>query len=172
MFMHLIGFDAGSVSNQYPLDPDDFARCRLLLEQCPEFIPNLNEMKTVCNEWKALVENWDKLCHTMDSENPEWRDYRRAPNTGTLMKALFDESRLADNLSPKMAQALKNLNEFGSYKLTLKGERSFWAPAGKYSPRIASPTMDALKRRNLVKINSTRAEITESGKDVCRSIKI
>lgn len=70
-----------------------------------------------------------------------------------------------------MEKALKNLNEFGIYKLTLKSERPFWAPAGKSGPRIGLVTMSALKRRNVVKITHTSAEITDSGKDVYNEMK-
>lgn len=58
----------------YPHDLDDLKRCRLLLEQVPEFSPRILEMAAVSPEWTRLVSRWDEICRTMDSECPNWRD--------------------------------------------------------------------------------------------------
>lgn len=88
IFTRLTGVDAlrGSAPD-HPYDPDDFRRCRLLLEQCPELAEWLPEMAGASKAWTGLVENWDAICLTMDAENPEWRTKRgSAPRTYDLIK--------------------------------------------------------------------------------------
>lgn len=73
----------------HPHDPDDFARCRKLLEAVPELAPRLNEMKAASSVWASLVEAWDELCRLMDEEAPEWREGKgSSPKTYARMKAL------------------------------------------------------------------------------------
>lgn len=45
----------------YPHDPQDFERCRALLELIPEWKARLSEMKAVGAEWAALVDHWAEL---------------------------------------------------------------------------------------------------------------
>jgi len=57
----------------HPHDPSDFRRCRLLMEQVPEFQARLPELSSNSAVWAKLVANWDALCVSMDSENCNWR---------------------------------------------------------------------------------------------------
>lgn len=87
MFYRFTG--VGKQSKSAPSDPDDFKRCRLLLEQVPEFIPLLPNMAVVSTVWAALVAHWDDLVTLMDSEVPDWREGRgNAPKTYQLMKSI------------------------------------------------------------------------------------
>ncbi len=67
-----IGAGNGSA---HPHDTWDLRRCRLLLEQVPEWHARLAEMREVSLEWDRLVEAWDAMCKTMDTEAPDWRTY-------------------------------------------------------------------------------------------------
>lgn len=76
------------IREEHPHDPDDFGRCRLLLEQVPELRPRLNEME-FSPVWTALVACWDELCDLMDEEAPAWRSGKKAaPRTYDRMKSL------------------------------------------------------------------------------------
>jgi hypothetical protein len=74
----------------HPYDPDDLKRCRLLLEQVPEFAAFLPAMADMSSTWKRLVDHWDELCSLMDAECPDWRDGRFVSPTKTyaLMQKL------------------------------------------------------------------------------------
>lgn len=70
----------------YPHDPADLRRCRLLLEQVPEFAPRIGEMASVSKEWAGLVSAWDMLCGIMDGEC-DWRKGQgSAPKTYKMMQ--------------------------------------------------------------------------------------
>lgn len=56
-----------------PADPEDLARCRLLLDAIPDLRPRLGEMAQVSDEWSAIVDAWGLLEQTMDEECPDWR---------------------------------------------------------------------------------------------------
>jgi len=72
--------------SSHPHDPDDLRRCRLLLEQVPEFAPRIAEMAAVSPEWAQLVKFWELLCRTMDDEC-DWRNRKgRAANTYEMMQ--------------------------------------------------------------------------------------
>jgi len=73
----------------HPLDPADFRRCRLLLEQVPALRKDLSRMAAVSPVWKALVDHWDELSRTMDEETPQWRVRAgSSPNTYAMLKRL------------------------------------------------------------------------------------
>lgn len=75
IFSHLTGVDAlRGDRKDHPYDPADLRRCRLLLEQVPELVPLFPKMATVSEHWANLVEKWDLICTTMDSEAPLWRE--------------------------------------------------------------------------------------------------
>lgn len=75
MFTHITGVDAsGTWGFDPPCDPDDFRRCRLLLEQVPELVENLGFMRSVSPTWACLVDDWEIICTTMDEETPNWRN--------------------------------------------------------------------------------------------------
>ncbi len=95
IFEHLTGISAvGKWGGGYPRDPDDFRRCRLLLERVPELVPLLPRMAEVSPVWAALVARWDELCSTMDAECPYWRTGRggSAPKTYEMMRAIREEA--------------------------------------------------------------------------------
>lgn len=95
IFEHLTGISAvGKWGGGYPHDPDDFRRCRLLLERVPELVPLLPRMAEVSPVWAALVAGWDILCATMDAESPNWRAGRggSAPKTYAMMKKIIKEA--------------------------------------------------------------------------------
>jgi hypothetical protein len=76
-------------SSAHPSDPADLRRCRLLLEQVPEFGPRLPEMRHLSPCWARLCDNWDSLCAVMDEEESAWRaGLRSAPSTYRAMKEL------------------------------------------------------------------------------------
>jgi len=62
------------IPNDHPCDVYDFRRCRLLLEQVPEFVPLLPRLRAVSLVWDRLVGAWNELCAVMDAELPSWRD--------------------------------------------------------------------------------------------------
>lgn len=83
-------FSGGEVDDDpsHPHDPDDLRRCRMLLEQVPEFAPRIGEMAAVSHEWARLVAMWDVLCKTMDAEC-DWRNGKgSARKTYAMMKHL------------------------------------------------------------------------------------
>jgi len=87
MFYQFTG--VGEPSSRAPSDSADFRRCRLLLEQVPEFLPQLPKMADVSPIWSALMARWDELATLMDSEMPNWRDGSgRASKTYALMKQI------------------------------------------------------------------------------------
>ena len=56
-----------------PLDPDDYRRCKLLLDLIPEWRPQLGRVAEKYSEWKKLVENWDRIAALFDEEAPSGR---------------------------------------------------------------------------------------------------
>jgi hypothetical protein len=49
------------VDSHYPLDVDDWERCRALLLCFPEWKTRLLEMSVISSRWKILVKNWDEI---------------------------------------------------------------------------------------------------------------
>lgn len=87
MFTVLTGVNAlGEWPKDHPYDPDDFRRCRKLLDAVPELKERLPLMATVSAEWEALVAKWDDICWSMDNELPE-RAY-------TLIKRALEEGAI------------------------------------------------------------------------------
>lgn len=85
MFLGITGvkpYDMAGSALAYPLDPDDFKRCRLLVEQVPEIAARLEAVSSVSPIWQQIVDSWYSLCDTMDSESPNWRSGKvHAPMT-------------------------------------------------------------------------------------------
>lgn len=76
----------------HPHDASDLARCRLLLEAVPEFEARKEELGSISNHWRALMNHWPMLCMTMDKESPNWRKREgSAPDTYKLMNSLYEE---------------------------------------------------------------------------------
>lgn len=91
LFTFATGVDCTGDHGHYdPRDPSDLARCRLLLEQCPELVSCLPRVAAAGAVWAALVARWDELCALMDEESPDWRKGRgAAPKTYALMKEII-----------------------------------------------------------------------------------
>jgi len=91
IFTHLSGVNAmDKWGGRHPGDPADFRRCRLLLNQVPEFQARIGELRKISPVWDRLVSNWADLCDTMDQEFPAWREggYGSCPKTFKLMQEL------------------------------------------------------------------------------------
>lgn len=90
MFEVLSGMKTCEHGYRHPYDPADFARCRKLIETIPAYERRISEMGKISKQWKAIVDNWDKLCAMMDEEAPEWRTHKgRAPKTYEFMRKLL-----------------------------------------------------------------------------------
>ncbi len=79
----------------YPRDPDDLRRCRLLLEAVPSIVSGIRHLQEKqVPVWRVLIGNWDLLCFTMDEECPNWRvKASQAPKTFAIMQELIDSCR-------------------------------------------------------------------------------
>lgn len=91
LFSRLSGVDCSEFDRTaHPYDPDDFRRCRLMLEACPELADNLHHATDLSPQWAALIGSWLTLCETMDAETPNWRsphgDGQFANKTYSLIK--------------------------------------------------------------------------------------
>ncbi len=73
MFQRFTGMP-GLEEGNYPHDLSDLRRCRLLLEQVPEFNILLPQMSDVSLVWERLVERWAYICEAMDEDSPDWRN--------------------------------------------------------------------------------------------------
>tara|TARA_B100000700_G_scaffold264816_1_gene302787 strand:+ start:6776 stop:7255 length:480 start_codon:yes stop_codon:yes gene_type:complete len=51
-----------------PYDPADFQRCRKMLDAAPELKERLHLISNVSDVWQGLVEDWDKICDSIDNE--------------------------------------------------------------------------------------------------------
>lgn len=74
----------------YPLDPDDFRRCELLLRQVPELRSRLGEMADLSDQWAELVPRWTEIADLIEEECGPlvWEPTRfrmRAPRAYALM---------------------------------------------------------------------------------------
>lgn len=94
LFTVLTGVNALSDNHKsYPHDQFDLRRCRLLLEACPELMPELPRMADVSPQWAKLVQHWDELCAMMDEETPNWRKPKHGQygkNTYAFIKTLIN----------------------------------------------------------------------------------
>ena len=91
MFSRFAGFSVmkPDFDEDTPQDPDDFNRCRLLLEAVPEFAARIDELRTISPVWDRLVSAWETLCATMDEEAPRWREGEgEAPKTYDLLREI------------------------------------------------------------------------------------
>lgn len=91
-FPKYLMFEGAEDTNPHPNDPADFVRCRLLLEQVPEFAPRIGEMADVSPVWGRLIGAWGELCALMDEECPDWRQGGwSVPRTYRRMRELVGE---------------------------------------------------------------------------------
>lgn len=94
---HLTGHQVGSPfagrSNRrdHPWDPDDFRRCQLLLKACPLAALAFDQMRTASPQWARLVDAWDEIHATIESECPDYlaRPRGEAPKGYRLMKQVL-----------------------------------------------------------------------------------
>ena len=87
MVAHITGI--AGMRAMHPHDPDDFRRCRLLVERVPMIRGSLPKMASCSAEWARIIARWDDLCALMDSETPEWRQgVGSAPQTYKLLRDL------------------------------------------------------------------------------------
>lgn len=71
-----------------PADPSDFRRCELLLRSVPTLRKEFHRMAEVSKRWEFLVEKWDEIVASLESEASNvWAGYRggSAPKTYALM---------------------------------------------------------------------------------------
>jgi len=77
----------GDGFSNYPLDPDDFQRCRKLLKRVPTLRAVLdNEVAKSHPVWGALVARWDEIDSLFQKEFEE--NTGRAPRTYQLMREI------------------------------------------------------------------------------------
>lgn len=76
-----------------PRDAADMRRCRLLIEQVPEFKEHLHKLAGASDEWALLIERWNEICQVMDAESPEWRDARgRSAGTSKMLRQVREDA--------------------------------------------------------------------------------
>ena len=65
--------------NDYPMDVDDWERCRVLLVWYPEWIERLSELSNISNEWRNLVKNWKliEIFYKIDHEKYGNKAYKK-----------------------------------------------------------------------------------------------
>jgi hypothetical protein len=73
----------------HPLDPADFNRCLLLVEQVPEVRESFPKIRALSPQWAALIDAWDELREKFVAEvGWNWCTRRRAKQTYDRMKEL------------------------------------------------------------------------------------
>ena len=60
-----------------PADPSDFNRCYKLIKQVPEWKKELHKVSLISNEWKNVVENWDKLSEMLENRDKEMYSFMK-----------------------------------------------------------------------------------------------
>jgi hypothetical protein len=94
MFVRLVngGRDVIEANDtRHPHDTADVARCRLLLEELPEALENLQLMEKASPTWTALIAKWGDICASMDNESPNWRNREgTAPVTNTMIDEIVN----------------------------------------------------------------------------------
>lgn len=90
---------AGAISSfsgafDHPMDAEDFARCRLLLERMPAVAERFRGiMPSASPIWRSIVAAWDDLGAALDAECPAWRTQDvDAPNTTTMIRQIIRRS--------------------------------------------------------------------------------
>lgn len=75
-----------------PLDPADFQRCHMLLEDVPEIREDFDAIARACPEFAPILACWDELAAIYESE----RDLREAPKLYARMQELRPASPIGD----------------------------------------------------------------------------
>lgn len=91
LFTHLTGITAIRGYQSHPLDPDDFRRCELLLRQVAGLREKLHHARQISPVWERLVQHWDEIVWTLESEIPGCFEgvTGKAPKTYALMESLI-----------------------------------------------------------------------------------
>jgi len=71
-----------------PQDPDDFRRCRQLLDLMPEWRSRIGEVALVYQWYRPFTNRWDEMDRLWDEESP----YGKCPQLYLLMQTLREES--------------------------------------------------------------------------------
>lgn len=58
----------------HPFDVSDFCRCLKLTEAEPLLLDKLNLMSKCSEEWRKLVDSWERIKTTIENDAPNWRD--------------------------------------------------------------------------------------------------
>lgn len=69
MYDVLAGGRTGIINKQeysHPRDPDDFRRCYLLIKAVPEMRNDIDKMREISPQWRAIADNWDKLAEMLE----------------------------------------------------------------------------------------------------------
>lgn len=89
MWAYFMGVNNGSAA--YPHDPDDFSRCRKLLEWVPEWKPRIFELGQLSPIWYRLVLNWDKLNEMFEeNERTNWENYKAIGMYEFMQKLIYN----------------------------------------------------------------------------------
>jgi len=78
----------------YPLDPDDFNRCLLLMNMLHDKKIVMKRLRMVSPFWSALVDRWSEIeAVFLEEVGLNWKKARSAPCTYALMKVVEDRVR-------------------------------------------------------------------------------
>lgn len=75
-----------SWSRSTPCDPSDFGRCYRLLSKYPEWLPRLEELRSLGDKWGKFVDNYENMVTLYNEEVPEHTG--SAPKLYEFMKTL------------------------------------------------------------------------------------
>lgn len=77
----------------HPETLEDFRRCRLLLEQCPELRARLPRVAHLSQTWAEFIGFWDDICLLQDLEDPNWREAAGpAPQANAMITSIIERT--------------------------------------------------------------------------------
>lgn len=83
----------------YPLDPSDFNRCLMLLQEIPAVRNHFDRIAALGEVWKRLIGRWSEIEHCfLDEAGSNWSKAKSAPKTYALMKEVIGEEPGVINL--------------------------------------------------------------------------
>lgn len=89
MLQAITGIPCAYDPHAYPLDSDDFRRCLVLLEKCPELKDGMDKVAAISPMWKLFVIHWQSLADAMETSHPTWREvYRGSPQVTFMIREL------------------------------------------------------------------------------------
>ena len=94
IFTYTAGQDALSDHGEgHPETLEDFRRCRLLLEQCPELQPFLSRVAHLSPTWAEFIAFWDDIAVLQDLEDETWREAAgKAPKARKMIEAIIERT--------------------------------------------------------------------------------